>query len=425
MLTHIDNHTDETYFKGIFSLPSSCHMIYDLKTNEKTVGKYYDLKINPEIQNKSEEELVASFKELFSDAIKLRLRSDVAVGTSLSGGLDSSAISAIASYEYTKKSNEKFIAINAKSIDDRNDESVFAKIVADKLDLDLNVVMPTYEDFLKTVDDVIYTQEEPFGSPSMFMGWHVFQKAKELNCTVMLNGQGSDEILLGYERYFSSTLNFNKPLSQLKEIINQNKNSRLSLVKTLAYYAYFRSFFIRKIRLKSKSLLKRKFKLNKYFYFVKKSSESYSSPFKLQYLEVTELQLPHLLRYEDRNSMRHSIETRLPFLDYRLVEFCISLPLNLKIKEGWTKYILRMSIDDLLPESIVWRKNKFGFESPDRIWLSKYNDQMKEEINNSKVLHYYCDMKILLNNYNSMSLKDKWMYFNIARWGNVFNIVIS
>lgn len=424
MLTHIDNHTEETYFKGIYSLPSSSYMIYDLKTNERTIDKYYKLSINTEIQNKTEEELVLEFKDLFSDAIKLRLRSDVVVGTSLSGGLDSSAISAIASAEYTKKSKEKFIAINAKSIDDRNDESVFAKIVADKLNLDLNVVMPTYEDFLKTIDDVIYTQEEPFGSPSMFMGWHVFQKARELNCTVMLNGQGSDEILLGYERYFTSTLNFNKPFSQLKEIINQNKNSRLSLLNTLGYYVYFRSFFIRKMRLKNKSLLKSEYKKSKYFNFVKKSSESYSTPYKLQQFEITELQLPHLLRYEDRNSMRHSIETRLPFLDYRLVEFCVSLPLSLKIKEGWTKYILRKGINDLLPESIVWRKNKFGFESPDRIWLSNYNDQMMKEIKNSKVLNHYCDMDLLSNKYKSMSLKDKWMYFNIARWENVFKIII-
>lgn len=425
MLTHIDNHTNETYFKGIYSLPSSSYLIYDLKTNQKTINKYYKLNINLEFQNKSEKELILEFKDLFSDAIKLRLRSDVIVGTSLSGGLDSSAISAIASDEYAKKSNDKFIAINAKSIDDSNDESVFAKIVADKLNLDLNVVMPTYEDFLKTIDDVIYTQEEPFGSPSMFMGWHVFQKARELNCTVMLNGQGSDEILLGYERYFTSTLNFNKPFSQLKEIINQNKNSRLSLLNTLGYYVYFRSFFIRKMRLKNKSLLKNKFKQSKYFNFVKKSSESYSDPFKLQRLEVTELQLPHLLRYEDRNSMRHSIETRLPFLDYRLVEFCVSLPLSLKIKEGWTKYILRKGINDLLPESIVWRKNKFGFESPDRIWLSKYNDQMMKEIKNSKILNHYCNMDLLLNKYESMSLKDKWMYFNIVRWEYVFKIKIS
>lgn len=424
MLTHIDNHTDETYFNGIYSLPSASYMIYDLKTNRKRIDKYYKLNINPEFQNKSEEELVLQFKDLFSDAIKLRLRSDVLVGTSLSGGLDSSAISAIASAEYTKKANEKFIAINAKSIDDRNDESVFAKIVSDKLNLDLNVVMPTYEDFLKTIDDVIYTQEEPFGSPSMFMGWHVFQKAKELNCTVMLNGQGSDEILLGYERYFTSTLNFNKPFSQLKEIINQNKNSRLSLLNTLGYYVYFRSFFIRKMRLKNKSLLKNEFKKSKYFNFVKKSSESYSSPYKLQQFEITELQLPHLLRYEDRNSMRHSIETRLPFLDYRLVEFCVSLPLSLKIKKGWTKYILRKGINDLLPVSIVWRKNKFGFESPDRIWLSKYNDQMMKEIKDSEVLNHYCDMVLLLNKYKSMSLKDKWMYFNIARWENVFKIKV-
>jgi asparagine synthase (glutamine-hydrolysing) len=425
MLTHIDNHSEQTYFKDIYSFPASSFMIYNLKTNEMKYDKYYSLKVNTKLESKSEEELIASFTDLLKSAVTLRMRSDVKVGTSLSGGLDSSGISAIGSKEYSMKSKEKFIAINAKSIDADNDESHFAKIVSDALNLDLNVVMPTYEDFVKTIDDVVYTQEEPFGSPSMFMGWHVFQKAKALQCTVMLNGQGADEILLGYERYFTSTLNFNKLFKQIKEILNQNKNSRLSLFSTIAYYLYFRVFWIRKTRLKGKSLVKKKFKQNKYFDTVKKSSESYSSPIKLQHLEVTELQLPHLLRYEDRNSMRHSIETRLPFLDYRLVEFCVSLPLSLKIKEGWTKYILRKSLNDLLPSSIVWRKNKFGFESPEKIWLSKYNNEMLQEIATSKVIDHFCDMKTVLKKFKSMSLKDKWMYFNIARWEKVFGVELN
>jgi asparagine synthase (glutamine-hydrolysing) len=205
MVTYIDNHTEETYFKDVFSLPQSSYMIYDLTTHERHIQKYYHLSAKK--INVSDQEFITTFKNTFSDSVKLRLRSDVKVGTSLSGGLDSSSIAALASDEYTKKASERFVAINAKSIDESNDESAYAKIVADHKNLDLHVVMPTYEDFLKTIDDVVYTQDEPFGSPSMFMGWHVFQKAKKLGCTVMLNGQGADEILLGYERYFTSFLN--------------------------------------------------------------------------------------------------------------------------------------------------------------------------------------------------------------------------
>ncbi|HEY0771679.1 MAG TPA: asparagine synthase-related protein, partial [Sphingobacteriaceae bacterium] len=144
-----------------------------------------------------------------------------------------------------------------------------------------------------------------------------------------------------------------------------------------------------------------------------------------QLLEISTLQLPHLLRYEDRNSMRHSIETRLPFLDYRVVERCVSLPVKFKIRKGWTKYILRKAVDSILPASIVWRKNKFGFEAPEKTWLSKYQDQMLEEIKMSRLLGFYCDIAVLIKNFRSMSLKDQWMYFNIARWEKVYRVIIK
>lgn len=424
MLTHIDNHTEDTYFKGVKAFPASHYMYYDLNSNTKEFNRYYTLKINDIYKNTTEQYLIAKFQNLFTDAVNLRMRSDVKVGTCLSGGLDSSSISVLASENYHKQSANKFIAINAKSIDNTNDESGYAKQVADVADLDLNVVMPTYESFLNTIDEVVYTQEEPFGSPSMFMGWHVFQKARELNCTVMLNGQGGDEILLGYERYFSSTLTLLHPLRFIKQLYYEYKNSRLSLKDTFAYYVYFRNKNIRINRLKKKSLLKSEFKKDKYFEYIRKSAESFSDTDKLQLLEISVLQLPHLLRYEDRNSMRHSIETRLPFLDYRLVELSLSLPLGLKIRNGWTKYILRKAIENKLPGNIVWRKNKFGFEAPDKIWLTNYAVKMLEEIKSSKILNHFCSLDDLSNAYESLSFKDKWMYFNIARWEKIYNVTL-
>jgi asparagine synthase (glutamine-hydrolysing) len=425
MLTHIDNHTDETYFKGIKSFPSSHFMYYCLKNNIITKERYYKLEINEVYKNKSMLDLINDFRNIFINSINIRLRSDVKVGSCLSGGLDSSSITYFASEEYVKSSTNKFTSINAKSIDSSNDESEFAKTVADISNVDLHYVTPDYNDFLKTIDEVIYTQEEPFGSPSMFMGWHVFQKAKELKCSVMLNGQGGDEILLGYERYFSSTMSLKKPFLFLKQALNQFKNSRLSFKDTFLYFLYFTNKSIRIYLLKKKSFLKNIYKSNHHFSFIKKSVESFSNPDKLQIFEISVLQLPHLLRYEDRNSMRHSIETRLPFLDYRLVEFAISLPTALKIKDGWTKFILRKAIEDLLPPNIVWRKNKYGFEAPDKIWLNNYAIEMYNEVKSSKILNYLCDMKSLEKKYNQLSLKDRWMYFNIARWEKIYNVVIS
>ena len=424
LLTHIDNHTDQSYFHGVNSFPSAHYMLYDLATNEKELKRYYELKVNPKYKNITEDEAINLFREMFTDAIHLRLRSDVKVGTCLSGGLDSSAISAIAAKKYNFETGDRFIAINAKSTDQSNDESHFAKIVADNSSLDLKVVTPSYEDFKKTVDEVIYTQEEPFGSPSMFMGWHVFQEAKRLNCTVMLNGQGGDETLLGYERYFSSTLSLWRPIQFIREIFNQGKNSRLSFFQTIAYFFYFKNPGVRIKRLKDKSLVKDIYKKDKYFDFVKQSAKAFNNVEDLQIFEITKLQLPHLLRYEDRNSMRHSIETRLPFLDYRLVELSLSMPLNFKIQNGWTKYILRKFIDDILPRSIVWRKNKFGFEAPEKTWLNNYQQNMIEEIKKSALLLHYCNIEKITENFTNLSLKDKWMYFNIARWEKIYNLIL-
>lgn len=425
MLTHIDNHTEQTYFQGVLNFPASHFMYYDLKSNTKKIERYYKLEIKKEFKHKSEDELITEFRNLFADAVGLRMRSDVKVGTCLSGGLDSSAISVLASDIYHKSSSQQFVAINAQSTDRSNDESAFAQQVAKIGDIELNIVTPSYQNFLETIDEVVYTQEEPFGSPSMFMGWHVFQKAREFKCPVMLNGQGGDEILLGYERYFSSTLSLFRPIQFVQQLYNQFRNSRLSLKDTVLYYFYFRNKGLRISRLKKKSVVKEEYKKDKYFHYVSESAASFGHSDKLQLFEISVLQLPHLLRYEDRNSMRHSIETRLPFLDYRLVEMSVSLPLKVKIRDGWTKYILRKSIEDKLPESVVWRKNKFGFEAPDKIWLNNYGEQMLLEVIQSKILNYFCDMDVLAKTYQSMSLKDRWMYFNIARWEKIFNVVIK
>lgn len=425
LLTYYDDHTENTYFKDVINLLPGHYLKYNLETNEKTFVKYYELNINETFANSSLETNVETFKNLMESSINLCMRSDVKVGTCLSGGLDSSVISAIASKNYNEVNNSKFIAINAKSIDKKNDESEFSQIVKDYCNLDLHIVEPSYDDFVKTIDEVVYTQEEPFATASMFMGWQVFKKAKELNCKVMLNGQGGDETFLGYERYFVSYLNSNGFFNFIKNLFSQSKNSRLSLKDIISYFFYFNFNFIRVFNLKRKSLIKKKFIKEAYFNIVKENSVAFKNVKNLQLFELTYAQLPHLLRYEDRNSMRHSIETRLPFLDYRLVEFGISIPIDQKINDGWTKYIIRESYKDLLPETIIWRKNKFGFEAPDQIWLTKYLSEIKFEIQNSKLLNHYIDTNKMLANYLQLPLKEQWIYLNIARWEKVYNIVVE
>jgi asparagine synthase (glutamine-hydrolysing) len=425
MLTYIDNHNSSTYFKGVFSLLPGHYLTYDLKTSDFSIEQYYALNAKPEVQHLPIHQAVMYLKELFTSAIKLRLRSDVKVGTCLSGGLDSSAVSAIANNNYKEAAGRKFTAIHARSIDVETDESSFATDVSNNLDLELHVVCPSTNDFKSLVDEVVYTQEEPFGSPSMFMGYKVFEKAKKLGCKVMLNGQGGDEVFLGYERYFSSYLYQLGFFEGIQQLWKQSKNSGLKLHDPLLYFVYFTSYHIRKSRLLKRSFLSDEIKQKFDFNEIKRSITSFKEISKLQIHEISTVQLPHLLRYEDRNSMRHSIETRLPFLDYRIVEAGVSFAPKLKIWNGWTKYILRLAVKDVLPEHVVWRKNKLGFNAPERSWLSAHKETMMEEVSKSTLLQCITDFGLLQQRFPKLSYKEQWLYYNIAVWERVYDVKIE
>jgi asparagine synthase (glutamine-hydrolysing) len=422
LLTGIDNHSEKTYFRGIFALLPGHWIRISLSDFKSRKHPYYNIydRVQPNDSGLMDES--ASLKTMLKSAVSLRLRSDVTVGTCLSGGLDSSAISAIAAKEFVEKTGGKFTAIHARSTETETDESGFAKEVAAHYGMDLHVVTPRTEDFVNLVDEVVYTQEEPFGSPSMFMGYHVFQKAKELGCKVMLNGQGGDEVLLGYERYYTSYLHSMSFSKRIYELVLQAKNSGLSFMNSLLYYLYFSSFKLRKYRLVRESFVKRELVGSHDFKTLRQTANSFKDIYELQKLEVSSIQLPHLLRYEDRNSMRHSIETRLPFLDYRIVEASLGMRPDYKIRSGWTKYVLRISLNGILPDTVIWRKNKLGFNAPEKTWLRHHETKMKEEISKSKLLKELTNLDELLDKFSSLSLKNQWKYYNVAVWERVHNV---
>ena len=417
-----EEHRNETFFENIYKLEQSHNLIYDLNTHNYEIKRYYDIEIQEDTQKLSEEESIKIYREGLQESISLRLRSDVTVGTCLSGGLDSSSIASIASILYEKQTDKQFTAIHAKSIESKTDESMYAKEVAIHCHLDLKIVEPTTEDFLANIDEVIYTQEEPFGGPSIFMQYFVMKAAKKLECKVMLDGQGGDETLLGYEKYYPAYLMSLPLLDRIKGFLMSSKNSKLTLKKLLSYFIYFTNAKVRIKRLKEKNSFLKKSYLglidNK---IIEKSSQNYLNIFNLQYDEIYATKMPHLLKYEDKNSMRHSIETRLPFIDYKLLETALSINHEFKIKDGWTKNILRKVINDLLPNNIVWRKEKLGFEAPTDIWIEAISSEMKKQIGNSKIIEEIAD-KI---SFNTLDKVQKWKLFNIAKWEEIYNVEIN
>ena len=420
LITRYEDYSDETFFKDIFKLPQSHYAILDLKNRSFTVSRYYELRDLVSVKELNRNDLVKKFVELFYDSVKLRLRSDVRVGTCLSGGLDSSSVASVASRFYINAQNEyPFAAITAVSEDPVVDESKYAEMVVKRGGLEWIRTKPTYLEFVNAMKDVIYTIEEPFGGPSIFMSYFVMKSARENGIKVLLDGQGGDETLLGYERYYIPYLkqkSFFKKISNATEI---TRNSILSFRDLTKYYLYFSNPRIRLKHLKNRAKLLK----SSYREYVDSSIIEYfygNSLKEIQKLEITKYQLPHLLKYEDKTSMRHAVETRLPFLDYRLVEFALSLTDDMKINKGYTKYILRVAMKELMPNEIAWRKNKFGFEAPVKLWINRHKKEIFERISSSQILNNILisnELKKIKVDYETL-----WHLLNIAEWERMYDV---
>lgn len=416
-----EEHTDETFFEGVFKLPPSHNLLYDLKTGDFTLQRYYTIRIDESMGTLEEAEAVRTYAASLEDAIKIRLRSDVKVGTCLSGGLDSSSVAAIAAKMYNTQ-DRSLSAVHAKSSEASNDESRWARTVADHCALDLNVIEPGADAFRACLEHVIRIQEEPFGSPSIIMQYLVFEEANRLGCKVMLDGQGGDETLMGYERYLPAYLLSLKGSARFRGFWLSFRHSKLTPWKLLQYFVYFTNTSIRLARLKKKlSFIKPEYFDRLSTGTLRDSARNYGNILGLQLLEITSTQLPHLLKYEDKNSMCHSVEARLPFVDYRNVENALAIRNDLKIHKGWTKYLLRRGVEKLLPFEVVWRKDKIGFEAPSATWLKAHAEAMEASVRNSPLLRTLCTTY----DYSKLDAKTRWKLFNIAEWERIYDVKIN
>lgn len=424
LLTGISDRISDTFFQGVHQLPGGHNLHYDLDKNNYSIQRYYSIEFNPDNETLNQEEAETAFRKALTDGVALRLRSDVKVGTCLSGGLDSSSIAMLAAKMYRDKTGEAFCAITAASTQANNDESSFAKIVAEHGQMEWIKITPTYEEFTQNLERIVTVQEEPFGGPSIVMQYFVMKAARDNGIPVLLDGQGGDETLLGYAHYHGAYLAFvfrrdgwRAAVRALRDSGSQSSHGMLAILKYLASSASAsRRYRFYQWRHR---YLKHSHPMPEGLADLMKASLDLQQ---LQKLEITHTNLPILLRYEDKNSMAHSVETRLPFLDYRTLELALSLPGKFKIRDGWTKWILRKVMEAKIPDSIIWRKNKLGFEAPESEWLAQHAAVMRRSILASPLLADLCDMTKIDSMFSAMNLQTQWRLYSIALWETAYGI---
>ena len=397
----------ETFYTGILSLPPGHFLTIRPGEGRVQLKKWYHPR-TPGIFPESDKPVVENFRGLFFSAVQKRLQSEKAVGTSLSGGLDSSSVLAAireAGKAHLAGTQWENVAFSAVFPGFSNDESPYSKRVAADLGVTQYCISPTADDWVKHFNRLMYHQEEPVQSSSVLVQYLVYQLAKEKNITVILDGQGADEILAGYKKYTPWYLQelFVRDrvlFREEKKLLRQNE-----FLPDWGWQNYAAALFPQKtaeiLQQKAVRQILRNRELTRSFREAYLNKDILYRPVirtleDLLHNQVFGMGLEELLRYADRNSMAHSREVRLPFLSHQLVEYIQTLPPSFKIRNGFTKWILRESIQDYLPDTITWRKNKIGFEPPQKNWMADTSIQeMIHEARKKLVTEKVLDKKVL------------------------------
>jgi asparagine synthase (glutamine-hydrolysing) len=369
---------EDTFYDNVKALPPATCMVVNVRAEIQSLKKYWDIDHTYQDTSLSFEDACQQFRALFDESVRRRLRSDVTLGSSLSGGLDSSSV--VCTVDRLKEDNVPQKTFSAKFPGFKKDESRHIDQVLGSIDAQGYACFPTDETMLDVVDQVIRMQDEPFGSLSIVVQYEVMALAKKENTIVLLDGQGADEYLCGYHGLVDT---FFKELASKDP---QQYREQVSAFKTLHANNEINTLQRRMLGMQIKGKLTNH-QINTLVHF-KTLFSNWNSPSAVKDLLFTHRKdvyqkmyqastlneilyeftlqgsLQELLRYADRNSMAHSREVRLPFLYHKLVEFVFSLPATYKVNGGFTKYILRKSMEDRLPGSIVWRKDKIGYEPP-------------------------------------------------------------
>ena len=398
--------TEQSLFKGINELKPSHYLVYNLRTHTFQVSNYYSLP-KQTLNIKSELEIIQTIEEKLLNAINLRLRSDVEVGSCLSGGLDSSIIAGVSKHLQPNKQMKLFTAVFPNEL---FDETNYAKQVSDFVGGNWKTVSPTADDFFKDIDELNYYQDLPVWSTSTYSQHRVMKLASENNIKVVLDGQGADELFGGYSHHYMALW---KEQFSFKNI-NDSKQTIPNAYKLFG-----------------KVLLKDAFGLSvdysNYFHsdkkqFGKSKNEKLKSTLNAQLAADYQGRLKSYLKCEDRCSMAFGIESRVPFADdVELVDYLFSIKGSEKIQKGISKYLLREASKNYIPNTIYARRDKIGFETPVQKWFLPHKKQMINEI--SSQLNFLNTDYLAANFEHLLMSKPNFIVrlYSLAIWKKVYS----
>ncbi|MDH7515012.1 MAG: asparagine synthase (glutamine-hydrolyzing) [Bacteroidota bacterium] len=359
-----------TFFRDIYEVMPGTTMT--LRMDDPSVREcscFWEFSIR-QAEEKRREELVPRIRDIFRDAVAIRLRSDVPVGVCLSGGLDSSSI--YGEMHALGSGTGPFPAFTAVYDNPSFDEDEYVKIMLRRTGGVGHFVVPTADAFMESLERFTYCHDEPVGSLSVFAAWCVMGAARREGVPVLLNGQGGDELFSGYwpAYYVYLAKGFrNRPCRAFRDLVGAlMPTGNAEIIRR--FPAHARQYLQRRNR-RNRRLLLPEWKSRGRTLEKNWAAEALAvSDGEFRLRELRSIHLPRLLKWEDRNSMAFGVEGRYPFLDYRLVELALSIPVERNFRNGWNKYLLRLAFEDILPDEIRWRKTKIGFETPQAEWMT-------------------------------------------------------
>jgi len=427
------NHQHETFFRDIHSLPPGSYAVVGDDCVVQ-LGFFWKLECSDAPGEEDGTGAAHRFSELFQDAVRLRMSSDVPVGSCLSGGLDSSSIVCQTS-RLRAIGAEPIQVFNAASDDPQFDERRWCRIVSEAVGAEVHYVFPSEETLCRDFDELIWRQEEPFSSASIYAQWLIMREAGISGIPVLLDGQGADESLCGYRKFYWFYLRelarkgrFKRLLAEVFALL---KNGDRGLLRWHEGLRYLPRFLRRRIPSLAECL-------------TPVGWESWNASVlnltaacsvnQRQIDDLTRTSLPSLLRYGDRNSMAWSVGNRMPFLDHRLVEWLVNLPAGIKLSGGRTKALMRDALRGVVPDAILDRRDKMGFVTAQEKWMrgalgeevaacfAAEDFPLRALVSQPMLVCAFTDWR---QGRRSFAQQDFFRIFVLIRWMRRFNVVVD